>query len=75
MTDDIFSSQEHCEKAHHLCMSDRVYNAMTTLRQFLYENVYRSERVHQEFVKAKKILTELYLLKAVFDYHVISFLA
>jgi len=57
----IFSSNEHCDKAHHLCMSDRVYHAMTTLRQFLYENVYRSDRVHQEFVKAKKILTELYL--------------
>ena len=33
---------------------------MTTLRAFLYENVYRSEKVHQEFVKAKKILSDLY---------------
>jgi dGTPase len=30
------------------------------LRQFLYENVYRSPRVHKEFIKAKRILTELY---------------
>jgi dGTPase len=33
---------------------------MTTLRQFLYENVYRSPRVHQNFEKAKKMLSELY---------------
>jgi dGTPase len=43
-----------------LRMSDRVFGAMTSLRRFLYENVYRSERVHKEFVKAKKILSELY---------------
>jgi dGTPase len=43
-----------------LNMSDEVYSAMTTLREFLYENVYRSPRVHHEFVKAKKILSELY---------------
>jgi dGTPase len=41
-------------------MSDEVFDAMTTLRTFLYENVYRSEKVHREFVKAKKILSELY---------------
>ncbi len=43
-----------------LNMSDEVYSTMTELRQFLYENVYRSPHVHGEFVKAKKILTELY---------------
>ncbi len=58
--DFIFSSLNHCDQAHHLCMSERVYGAMTTLRQFLYNNVYRSDQVHREFVKAKKILTELY---------------
>ena len=41
-------------------MSDEVYDAMLELRQFLYENVYRSPRVHNEFVKAKKILSDLY---------------
>ncbi len=40
--------------------SDEVYGAMTTLRMFLYENVYRSAQVHDEFVKTKKILSELY---------------
>jgi len=43
-----------------LQMSDEVYSAMTELRQFLYEKVYRSPQVHREFVKAKKILSELY---------------
>jgi dGTPase len=41
-------------------MSDPVYETMAELRQFLFENVYRSPRVHNEFVKAKKILTELF---------------
>jgi len=44
-----------------LNMSDEVYAAMTLLRQFLYENVYRSPQVHKEFIKAKNILTELYI--------------
>jgi dGTPase len=43
-----------------LQMSDEIYATMTELRQFLYDNVYRSPRVHNEFVKAKKILSELY---------------
>ncbi|BBO85135.1 deoxyguanosinetriphosphate triphosphohydrolase-like protein [Desulfosarcina ovata subsp. sediminis] len=43
-----------------LDMSEEVFNAMTTLRAFLYQNVYRSHRVHREFIKAKKILAELY---------------
>jgi dGTPase len=41
-------------------MSDEVFNAMTELRQFLFENVYRSPQVHNEFIKAKRILTDLY---------------
>jgi len=55
----IFSSGEQDGELQ-LRMSDEVYSAMTTLRQFLYDNVYRSKRVHNEFVKAKKILSELY---------------
>jgi dGTPase len=43
-----------------LRMSDDVGAAMASLRKFLYENVYRSPRVHTDFEKAKKILTELY---------------
>ena len=55
----IFSSREQDGELQ-LRMSDEVYSAMTTLRQFLYDNVYRSASVHNEFVKAKKILSELY---------------
>jgi dGTPase len=43
-----------------LDMSDKVFGAMTELRQFLYEKVYRSSKVHNEFVKAKKIMSELF---------------
>jgi dGTPase len=43
-----------------LDMSNEVYSSMTELRVFLYEKVYRSPQVHGEFVKAKKILSELY---------------
>ena len=43
-----------------LSMSDEVFGAMAVLREFLYDNVYRSPLVHNEFVKAKKILSELY---------------
>ncbi len=42
-------------------VEDEVGRAMQELRQFLYHNVYRSPRVHNEFVKASKILRELYL--------------
>jgi dGTPase len=55
----VFSSQVRNGDLH-LSMSDEVYASMTELRRFLYENVYRSPRVHNEFVKAKKILSELY---------------
>jgi dGTPase len=55
----VFSSRAENGELH-LAMSDEVFNAMTKLRAFLYKNVYRSVRVHREFVKAKKILSELY---------------
>ncbi len=59
MRDLIFSSKVHDGE---LCLSisDELHTAMITLRKFLYENVYRSDQVHKEFVKAKKILSELY---------------
>jgi dGTPase len=43
-----------------LQMSDDFLSAMMQLRQFLFDNVYRSPQVHNEFIKAKKILSELY---------------
>jgi len=43
-----------------LGLSKPVSEAMARLRQFLYDNVYRSAQVHSQFLKAKKILSELY---------------
>ena len=56
----VFTSRVHSGE---LClqMSDAVFAAMADLRRFLYDNVYRSPKVHNEFVKARKVLTELYL--------------
>jgi dGTPase len=46
-----------------LCLkvSDDVHDAMSLLREFLYENVYRSPQVHGEFEKSMKILKDLYI--------------
>ncbi len=43
-----------------LSMGDETLQAMTILRKFLYEKVYRSPAVHDEFVKAKKVIAGLY---------------
>jgi dGTPase len=43
-----------------LQLSEPVFAAMTTLREFLYEYVYRSQPVHEEFLKAKKMISEIY---------------
>ncbi len=50
---------------HELAIDPGIMGAMLELREFLYQNVYESEKVHREFVKAKKILQELY-------YHVLE---
>ncbi len=42
-------------------VEERTGQAMQELRQFLYNNVYRSEQVHSEFFKASKILRELFV--------------
>ncbi len=43
-----------------LNIGEKTLSAMTILRQFLYDNVYRAPSVHKEFIKAKKVLIELY---------------
>jgi len=43
-----------------LILSKDLSEAMHLLRRFLYDNVYRSPVVHNEFIKAKKIITGLY---------------
>jgi len=54
----IFSSTEQDGELQ-LRMSDEVYFAMTTLRQFLYDNVYRSARVHNEFSSQRDLISFL----------------
>lgn len=43
-----------------LHVSPLMQETITRLRMFLYDNVYRNYRVHNEFVKAQKIIRELY---------------
>jgi dGTPase len=60
MIKDLISSSHEAGGALRLTPSDPVRAAMLELRRFMYENVYRSERVQQDFEKSKKILSELY---------------
>ncbi len=41
-------------------LSERMLEAITDLRAFLYENVYRFHLVHKEFEKAQRIIRDLY---------------
>ena len=43
-----------------LSMDKETFNAMIILRKFLYDKVYRSPVVHNEFLKAKNIIIGLY---------------
>ena len=60
MIRDIISTSVVTDGRLVLRLSDEVHYAMTELRRFLYDEVYRSDQVHGEFVKAKKILSELF---------------
>ncbi|MGD9188144.1 MAG: deoxyguanosinetriphosphate triphosphohydrolase [Desulfobacteraceae bacterium] len=60
MMTDLITHSQPCDGQIKLDMSEKVFGAMTMLRQFLYDNVYRSSKVHNEFVKAKKIMSELF---------------
>ena len=60
MIRDLITNSEPAGENLILKLSPPVNEAMQDLRHFLYENVYRSAKVHREFVKAKKILSELY---------------
>jgi len=44
----------------HLHISEKMLDAITNLRTFLYDNVYRYPKVHNEFEKAQRIIRELY---------------
>lgn len=43
-----------------LDMGKEALHAMTILRKFLYDRVYRSPAVHNEFLKAKKVIIGIY---------------
>lgn len=43
-----------------LTMSPEVLGGITELRTFLYEHVYENYQVHGDFIKAKKVMRELY---------------
>ena len=43
-----------------LIMSLEIMEVMNDLRSFLYENVYETSRVHDDFIKAMKVVRELY---------------
>lgn len=44
-----------------LHQSDKMQLVVTDLRSFLYEKVYRHRAVHDEFVKAQKVINDLYI--------------
>ena len=48
------------DQVEHIEMTERVHGALLGLRDFLYARVYESPQVHNEFVKAEKVLTELH---------------
>lgn len=60
MIRDIIYSSGYTEKGIDLKMSNEVHDRMILLRKFLFDNVYRSPQVHNGFIKAKKILTDLF---------------
>ncbi len=60
MVCDIISNSKVEDGKFSIKMSEEVHSAMIALRKFLYDNVYTAEKVHNAFVKAKNILSELY---------------
>jgi dGTPase len=58
VTDLILTSLE--KPAPKLRMNDKVYEALVTMRDFLYERVYDVHAVHTDFIRAQKIIRELY---------------
>ncbi len=64
MVRDIIAST--LEAGMRLSLSPEVHEAMLALREFLYQNVYENERVRADFIRARKVVAELYeyLLKS-----------
>ncbi len=60
MISDVIHNSQETEGRLCLKTSGAMHDAMVEMRKFLYMRVYRSAQVHTAFVKAKKILAELY---------------
>jgi dGTPase len=54
----IYTTLEH--GGGRLAMSPEIMSAISDLRTFLYKNVYETHMVHDDFIKAKKVVRELY---------------
>ena len=55
---DVISTSD-LERANHIELSPPVHAALLALREFLYTRVYENPEVHEEFVKAQRILRDL----------------
>ncbi len=55
----VYNSGPH-NKTFVLDMGKDTFQAMIILRKFLFDKVYRSPAVHNEFIKAKKLIIRLY---------------
>jgi dGTPase len=58
--DTVYATLETHENGFSLAMSPEILQAVVALRDFLYERVYDAELVHGDFLKASRILIELY---------------
>jgi dGTPase len=59
VSDVIYSSRNSGNCA--IEFSDKIYKSVIALRDFMYENVYESDIVHGEFIKAENILEQLFV--------------
>ncbi len=60
MINDLLASTYVDAEGLQLAMGADMEFAMVSLRKFLHENVYKAPKVHNEFMKARRILKELY---------------
>lgn len=43
-----------------LKLSDDILHAMVELREFLYDRIYNVDKIHDDFIRSKKVISELY---------------
>ena len=55
-----FISMTRAQKAPKVAMSDHVLEGMYCLREFLWDNVYDNLEVHSDFMRASKVIEELF---------------